>query len=144
MHALFSYIVFKILKVFLINICKILNKYLFCIVVFCYILHQQISFQNFIQHNLKKKILATNFPFLRDSLNPTLFNGQNLLRNFLSILPYQLVIFRTIFSKLVFLVRKCTQILNPCMQYIFVLLKNSTFKLGNFALPGDLEQDVVY
>ena len=78
------YIIFQVLKVLLIKICKShQNHQSFYLLLHAftsfYILHQQsrysffrkfLIFENFIQHFLTKNIFFTNFPFLMTSLNP--------------------------------------------------------------------------
>ena len=78
------YIIFQVLKVLLIKICKshqshqIFYLLLHAFISFC-ILHQHnrysffrkfLIFDNFIQHFLTKNIFVTNFPFLMTSLSP--------------------------------------------------------------------------
>ena len=61
-------IVFLVLKVLLIKICKIQSLDLLFLVVF---ISFYISRYHFFTQNYLKKIFVTNFPFLRDSLDPT-------------------------------------------------------------------------
>ena len=67
------YIVFQVLKVLLVKICKTHPPDPLFLTVLYQLIHQQISFSknflNFIQHYLKKRFV-TNFPFLTDSLKP--------------------------------------------------------------------------
>ena len=93
------YIVFKVLKLLLIKICKIQPPYLLFLFVFIgfYIsirYHFSKNFRTSFKNIWKKNIFITTFPLLTDSLRPPSahpFNGQNPLsvtKNFLSMLPY--------------------------------------------------------
>ena len=78
------YIIFQVLKVLLIKICKSHQNHqsfylLLHAFISFYILHQHsrysffrkfLIFENFIQHFLTKNIFVTNFPFLMTSLAP--------------------------------------------------------------------------
>ena len=93
------YIVFEVLKVLRIIICKMqpLASQIFYFLLFYVRFYISISFftnsQSFIQHLSEKQIFDMNFPFLTDSLKPPPppppFNDQNLLSviSFLSMLP---------------------------------------------------------
>ena len=67
------FIVFQVLKVLLMKICKIQPVDLLFLVVFIKFYISRIAFHKFLELSTfisQKKVLITNFPFLTDSLNP--------------------------------------------------------------------------
>ena len=81
------YIVFQVLKVFLIKRSKNSHQIFFCLLFLLAFTSADIIFHKFLElHSTlsEKSIFVTNFSFLNDSLNPFPLshplNGQNLLR----------------------------------------------------------------
>ena len=95
-HPYLFYIVFQVLKVFLIKICKITTATR-SFISFCFyqLLHQQASFftnfQNFIKKYLKKKFFLSQIFLHKGFAHPTPLTSKICDKSFLLLLAYDLL-----------------------------------------------------